>query len=266
MITDNDLGAAMGGREGDDDLLSQELSGLDHLTLAVPPAPSRGRRAWEGAWPKVAALVLALAIWQLLVWSGWKPTFVFPGPGAVFGALWRDRSAVVSGAVITLRRAVFYYLLALLTGTVVALGITRLQVLRRAVSPLLAGLQTMPSVAWVPFAILIFGLSSRAILFVTILGAAPAITVGTLSGIDAIPPALLRVGEVLGAKGFGRYRHVIAPAALPGYVTGMKQGWAFAWRSLLAGELITRVKGNPSLGQLLSSYRNQSQVQATNLM
>jgi NitT/TauT family transport system permease protein len=121
-------------------------------------------------------------------------------------------------------------------------------------------MQTMPSVAWVPFAVIVFGVGNvRAILFVAVLGTAPAIAIGTISGIDAVPPTLLRAGTILGATGIDRYRHVVLPASLPGYVAGMKQGWAFLWRSLMAGELIANVPGTHSLGQLLSAYEDQSQ-------
>jgi NitT/TauT family transport system permease protein len=248
--------------ETDGDVLDRELAGLDHLELDLPDPPSRWRRAWFATWPKVAAVVIVLAIWQVVVWSGWKPTFVLPGPGAAFRAMWDQRSVILSGSGTTLRRGIEYYLLALLIGTVVAVLVTRSRILRTAVSPLITGLQTMPSVAWVPFAIIVFGVgSARPIMFVAILGTAPAIAIGTISGIDAVPPTLLRAGTILGAKGLDRYRYVVLPASLPGYVAGMKQGWAFLWRSLMAGELIANVPGTHSLGQLLSAYQDQS-VQA----
>lgn len=243
----------------DVDLLDRELSGLDRLELELPAAPSLLRRTWSGTWPKVAAIVLALAIWQVVVWSGWKPTYVLPGPGRAFAALWDQRSALVPGALTTLRRGVEFYVISLAAGTVLAVVISRLPTLRTAVNPLVTGLQTMPSVAWVPFAIIVFGTGTeRPIMFVTILGTVPAIIIGTLSGIDAVPPTLLRVGRILGARGIATYRHVVLPASLPGYVAGMKQGWAFLWRSLMAGELITSVAGSHSLGQLLTTSQDQT--------
>jgi len=129
---------------------------------------------------------------------------------------------------------------------------------RTAVFPLITGLQTMPSVAWVPIAILLFGIKTEAILFVTLAGSIPAVIVGTVAAIDTIPPVLLQAGQVLGARGVNRYRHVVLPAALPGYVAGVRQAWAFAWRSLMAGELIVPGHGSTSLGQLLSAYQDQS--------
>jgi len=113
----------------------------------------------------------------------------------------------------------------------------------------------MPSVAWFPLAILLFGLSESAILFVVVLGAAPAIANGLLAGIDHVPPLLLRAGRVLGAHGFKAYRYVVLPAAFPSFLGGMKQGWAFAWRSLMAGELLVVIGGHRSLGFALDSAR-----------
>ena len=120
---------------------------------------------------------------------------------------------------------------------------------------MIAGLHTMPSIAWFPFAILIFGLTETAIVFVVVLGAAPSIASGLISGIDHIPPVLLRAGRVMGARGVNWVRHVLLPAAIPGYVAGVKQGWAFAWRSLMAGELLVVLPGKISLGAQLQFSR-----------
>jgi NitT/TauT family transport system permease protein len=116
----------------------------------------------------------------------------------------------------------------------------------------------MPSIAWFPFAILLFGLSEYAILFVVVLGAAPSVANGLVSGVDHIPPLLLRAGRVLGARGLAAYRHVVLPAALPGYVAGLKQGWAFSWRSLMAGELLVIIASRPSIGTRLHFARELS--------
>ena len=115
----------------------------------------------------------------------------------------------------------------------------------------------MPSIAWFPLAICSSSaLNEAAILFVVVLGAAPSIANGLINGIDNIPPILLRAGRVLGARGWRSFRYVILPAALPSFVGGLKQGWAFAWRSLLAGELIVMIPGRESLGQLLEVNRD----------
>jgi ABC-type anion transport system duplicated permease subunit len=101
-------------------------------------------------------------------------------------------------------------------------------------------------------AILLFQLSEQAIAFVVVLGAAPSIANGIISGIDHVPPAFTRLGTVLGAHGWRLYRHVVIPAALPAYVSGLNQGWAFAWRSLMAGELLVIIEARPSLGSRLA--------------
>jgi NitT/TauT family transport system permease protein len=240
------------------DGLHLELSGLDTLDAGLPQRPSVVRRVFAAVWPKVAAIVIAIFGWQVVVWTGWKPTYLLPGPFTVFKAMGTDHHALLSGAGTTLRRALEGYGVALVIGTLVAIAITRIRLLRTAVSPLITGLQTMPSVAWVPMAILLFGLKPSAILFVTVLGSAPALAIGTIAGIDAVPPTLHRAGQVLGARGLARYRYVVLPGALPGYVTGMKQGWAFAWRSVMAGELIDQITGHPALGTLLATYQDQT--------
>jgi NitT/TauT family transport system permease protein len=240
------------------DRLDREQDGLDQLELTLPRPPSPGRVVWSATWPKLAAALIGIGLWQLVVWAHWKPTYLLPGPFTVFRHVWDDRHDVLSGTGTTLRRAVEYYLSALAIGTLLAIVVTRVRAVRVAVTPLVTGLQTMPSVAWVPIAILLFGTRPEAILFVTLAGSIPAVIVGTAAAIDAVPPVLLRAGHVLGARGLDRYRHVVLPAALPGYVAGMRQAWAFAWRSLMAGELIVASHGASSLGQLLSAYQDQS--------
>ena len=146
--------------------------------------------------------------------------------------------------------------LALVIGSVLGALVARNRILRAAIGSMITGLQTMPSIAWFPLAVLLFKLTNGAILFVVVLGAAPSIANGLISGIDQIPPQLLRAGRVLGARGVAAFRHVILPAAMPSFIGGLKQGWAFAWRSLLAGELIVQIPGTFSLGQRLQAERD----------
>jgi NitT/TauT family transport system permease protein len=159
-----------------------------------------------------------------------------------------------------MRRAVTGYVLALVIGSVIGIAVARIRLLRSAVGSLITGLQTMPSIAWFPLAILLFGLTERAIMFVVVLGAAPSIANGLIAGVDHVPPLMLRAGRMIGAKGVGLYRHVVLPAALPTYVAGLKQGWAFAWRSLMAGELLVIVARRPSIGDQLQLAREFSRA------
>ena len=227
------------------------------------PEPTRLAGAWAAVWPKLAAVGMALAIWELVVLSGWRPDYVLPGPGAVLSRLAAD---IVSGdvliaAAITMKRALLGYAIALAVGVAIGLLMARVRVLRTAAGSLLTGLQTMPSVAWFPLAILLFQLSEAAILAVVVLGAAPSIANGLLHSFDQVPPLLVRAGRVLGARGLGLYHHIILPAALPGFLTGLKQGWAFAWRSLMAGELLVIIGHAPSIGVRLQYSRELSDAE-----
>jgi len=238
--------------------LDADLSGLDALELPIPARKPVATRLWAVLWPKLAALAFALAAWQLVVWSGWRPPYVLPGPITVFGRLVTDigGSDLPTAVAITLRRAAVGFGLALVIGCVVGVAIVQVRTLRIAASSFVTGLQTMPSIAWFPLAILLFGLSEQAILFVVILGAAPSIANGLISGVDQIPRILLRAGRMLGARGVASYRHIVLPAALPSFVGGLKQGWAFAWRSLMAGELLVIVAGQTSIGVRLQLSRD----------
>jgi NitT/TauT family transport system permease protein len=234
----------------------QALQGLDRLDLEPERSGAdRGRlarRAWSAAWPKVLAVALVLAIWELVTVSGWKH-FVLKGPGPVFSDLWGQMQHAQLWQTIgwTLRSAVIGYAVALIIGSVVGILVARIPPLRAAVGSIITGLQTMPSVAWAPFAIILFGENESAILFVVILGAAPSIANGLISGVDYTPPLLLRAGKTMGLRGVALYRYLVLPASLPAFVAGLKQGWAFAWRSLMAAELFVAIIGQISIGQQL---------------
>jgi NitT/TauT family transport system permease protein len=240
-----------------------ELAGLDALDRPLAAHPGLARRSWRGLWPKLAAIGIAILAWQLVVWSGWKPEYALPGPGAVFGTLVEEvnEAGLQEAILITLRRGVIGFILACLIGVLLALAVVRFKPLRTAIGALISGIQTMPSIAWFPLAILLFQLTEQAILFVVILGAAPSIANGLISGVDQIPRVLLRAAQVMGARGLDYYRHVLLPAALPSFVGGLKQGWAFAWRSLMAGELLVIIAGQPSIGTKLAFSRELSDAE-----
>ena len=237
------------------------LAGLDQLELAPPQQAKRhiAAKVWAAAWPKLLALVLALAIWQLVYLSGFK-SGILPGPAATLTDLWHQmHSALLWTAVgTTLRRAVIGFALALVIGTVVGALVSRIRPLRAAVGSLITALQTLPSIVWVPFAIILFGANTTAILFVIVMTAAPAIANGLIAGADFLPPLLLRAGKTMGLRRVSLYRHVIMPATLPAFVNGLKQGWAFGWHGLIAAEIVVIILGQPSLGVLLSNDQDQA--------
>lgn len=241
------------------------MADAEVVAPASLPGSRRGAalRFWSATWPRLAAIALALLLWQILVWSQWRPTYVIPPPEIVFSRLFGDlRTPEFYLAVFTtLRRAALGYGVALLIGTLLGLAISRSRLLRTAVGSLISGLQSMPSVVWFPFAILLFNISESAILFVVILGAAPSIANGVISGVDHIPPLVLRAAQMLGARGLLLYSRVLLPAALPGYLAGLKQAWAFAWRSLMAGELLVIIGSQSSLGVRLQFAREFSDAE-----
>jgi NitT/TauT family transport system permease protein len=244
----DDLGAPRASQRTDRDA---ELSGLDALELGGYNAGRRGLgRLWAGTWPKVLALAIFIGIWQLVVLSGWKPEYSLAPPADVGAELARmaGTNEFWNGLKNTLQRAVVGFGFATIIGLSLGVAVARIPVLRAAIGSMITALQTMPSIAWFPLAILLFQLTENAIQFVVILGAAPSIANGVIAGVDYVPPLLLRAGRNIGATGLNMYRYVIGPASLPSIVAGLKQGWAFAWRSLMAGELLVIIAQRPSLG------------------
>ncbi|TCC38354.1 ABC transporter permease [Kribbella speibonae] len=229
-------------------------AGLDALdTPVVATEGSRVRRIAGRVLPPVGAIVVFVAIWQALWAAAFWPEFKLPAPAAVWGQIWQ---LVTSGDIVGLfwvsvHRAVIGFAISLLIAVPLGLAIANIRVVRRGVGPLVSGLQSLPSVAWVPAAILWFGLNDRAIYWVVLLGAVPSIANGLVSGLDQVPPILPRVGKALGAGRFGGIRYILLPAALPGFLGGLKQGWAFSWRSLMAAELIAT---SPELGEGLGQF------------
>lgn len=253
--------AALEGATSTATVQDNEVSGLDALELGGrSDKGTLGKRAWKNTWPKLMAVVIVLLIWQLVVWSGWKPEYVLPGPQTVFS----DLKDVITtgdfwdGVRLTLTRALTGFALAVLIGTIVGAAVSRFAPLRAAIGSLITGLQTMPSIMWFPLAILLFQISESAIMFVVVIGAAPSVANGLISGIDYVPRTWLRVGQVLGMKGIAKYRHLILPASLPSFISGLKQGWAFSWRSLMAGELLVIVPGALSIGVRMQQARDLS--------
>ena len=226
------------------------------------PAESAVRRRARSLWAPGIGLLVVLALWQAVYLSGWKPAFVLPSPAAALGSLWTQAQQPVLWQAIatTMGRAVYGFSLAVAIGLAVGIVISRSKVVRAAFGPIITGMQTMPAIAWFPFAIIFFGLTTSAILFVIVIGTAPAIAVAVIAGNDHIPVLHRRAAKMMGLRGFALYRHLILPASLPVFVTGLKQGWAFAWRSLMSGELVVIVANSASIGVLLENAQNLSDM------
>jgi NitT/TauT family transport system permease protein len=245
----------------------QALQGLDNLELGPSllgenKAARLARKLWGKSWPKLLAIVIVLAVWQLFYLSnfhGDTADHLVVGPATGLANLWHQllHGQLLSAIGTTMESAVIGYAMALVFGVVIGAVVSRIPPLRAAVGSIITGLQTMPSIAWFPFAIILFGITRAAILFVVVLGSAPSIANGLIAGVDYTPPLLLRAGKVMGLRGPALYRYLILPASLPAFVAGMKQGWAFAWRSLMAGELLVLIAGSTSLGVLLNNDQDQ---------
>ncbi|MGO1318438.1 MAG: ABC transporter permease [Cellulomonadaceae bacterium] len=238
-------------------------AGLDALQTQSGPRRSAWRRVAGAAYPPVLAVTILLAAWQGVVWLGVQPIYNLPGPVQVWqvvvrtaanGTLWEALGT-------SLERGVLGFAAAVVIGTPLGVVVARVRWVRLAFGPLITGLQVLPSVAWVPAAIIWFGLSDATVYFVILMGAVPSIVNGIVAGVDQVPPIYRRVGLVLGAGRFAMVKDVILPASLPGYLAGLKQGWAFSWRSLMAAELIA-VGGSIGfgLGALLQQGRELSDM------
>ncbi len=195
-----------------------------------------------------------VAIWQLLsVFAPWDP-MLFPSPVDVLQALGESlasgRLPIAIG--ISIRRLLVGYGASLAVGMVIGTILARSEPAKRTVGLLLTGLQALPSICWLPLALLWFGLSEKAIFFVVLMGSVLSIATATESGVRSVPPVYVRAARSMGAHGLTLYRTVVFPAALPQILTGAKLGWSFAWRSLMAAELLY-VSGG--LGQMLTMAR-----------
>ncbi|MQY16792.1 Bicarbonate transport system permease protein CmpB [Streptomyces sp. RB5] len=239
-------------------------AGLDALDTA--PASSRtplGEILLRKVLPPLTAVALVLAVWQFLVWAEVTEDYKLPSPSAVWSSvrdLWLQGELL--GVIWTsVSRGLLGFLLALAIGTPLGLLVARVRFVRAAIGPILSGLQSLPSVAWVPPAVIWLGLNNQMMYAVILLGAVPSIANGLVSGIDQVPPLFLRAGRTMGATGLRSARYVVMPAALPGYLAGLKQGWAFSWRSLMAAEIIASSPDlGVGLGQLLENGRNNADM------
>lgn len=212
--------------------------------------------------PPLLGVAVLLAAWALVAAITTTPSI--PGPAEVWTALrngFRD-GVFVEATIKTLIRLAFSFVAALVIGTALGLVLSAFELARRSIRPLVVALQITPFVAWVPLAVIWFGVTERAVVFVAIAGSFPAVTLATLQGIRQVPPLYVRAGRTLGATGWDLQRSVVFPAALPAYMVGVQQAWGFAWKALMAGELIVRASGASGLGHLLDRSNDVASILA----
>ncbi|MFQ6143382.1 ABC transporter permease [Streptomyces seoulensis] len=241
-----------------------ELAGVEAGLDALEAADS-GRTPFRQTFvskilPPAVAVVLVLLAWQALItFKVVDDPTKLPSPsdvGTAFEDAWLQGDLL--GYIWTsVSRGLLGFLFALAIGTPLGLLVARVKSVRAAIGPVLSGLQSLPSVAWVPPAVVWLGLNNSMMYAVILLGAVPSIANGLVSGIDQVPPLYLRAGRTMGASGLKGAWHIVLPAALPGYLAGLKQGWAFSWRSLMAAEIIASSPDlGIGLGALLENGRN----------
>ncbi|MFE2182005.1 ABC transporter permease [Streptomyces sp. NPDC059455] len=238
-------------------------AGLDALDAVQIKRVSPVEVLVQKVLPPIVAVAFVLALWKVLVVAKVTPDYKLPDPGLVWDSL---RQLWVQGELLdiiwtSVSRGLFGFLIALAIATPLGLVVARVKFIRAGLGPILSGLQSLPSVAWVPPAVIWLGLNDQMMYTVILLGAVPSIANGLVAGIDQVPPLFLRAGRTLGARGLVSARHILLPAALPGYVAGLKQGWAFSWRSLMAAEIIAKSPDlGLGLGQYLENQRNNSDM------
>lgn len=211
-------------------------------------------------WTRAVVFFAALAaLWEVLVRTGWISDLLVPPPSRV--ALYLARAlgdgTLLDASYITLRRLLLGYLVGLAAGLPLGLLNARFKFMEDTLGLLALGLQTLPSVCWVPLALLWFGQTENAMFFIVIMGSVWSVILATDAGVRHVSPIYIRAARTMGSRGLHTWLKVILPASLPFIVSGMKQGWAFAWRSLMAAEIYVTILTGFGLGHLLHYGREQ---------
>src|SRR5438128_3577734 len=217
---------------------------------------SRARWLVEELGPPLAGVAGLLAIWAIV--AAVTDSAGIPAPSVVWSAFLNGvrEGPLPDAAGKTRSRLAFSFAVAVVSGTALGLALALNGVARRAIRPIVVALQIPPFVAWVPLAVIWFGATERAVVFVAIVGSFPSMTLATLQAIRQVPPLYERAGRTLGARGWSLYRKIIVPAAIPGMMAGLQQAWGFAWKALMAGELIVVTAGATGLGHLLAGQEH----------
>ncbi len=207
---------------------------------------------WKRLALSVAVFAAILGLWEYLVVAA-EAYFILPPPSDVFEYLWRATcdGTLFEAIFVTLKRLLCGYAIGIAIGIPIGMLCSRFNVFNDTIGFIALGLQALPSVCWVPLAIMWFGQTESSMLFVVVMGTVWSMILATEHGVKNIPTIYLRAASTMGSKGFHTWIHVILPAALPSIVGGMKQGWAFAWRSLMSAEIYVTILTGFGLGQLL---------------
>lgn len=208
---------------------------------------------------KVAFYVGIVLVWQALDAANLWPDNVFPSPYEVAEDLWygANDGSLWYGIGTSLWRLGVGLSIAIAGGIALGIFMARVETVNQTVGSIILGLQSIPSVAWAPLAIVWFGLTDAGVIFVTVAGAIFAVTINTYTGVKNINPDFIAAAQNMGASGGQLITKVLIPAAFPYLISGFKQGWAFAWRGVIGAELLFSFLG---LGFLLNVGRQLNDV------
>ena len=229
-------------------------------TTTAPPKAAWGLpERWSNIVVPIAFLLVLVLLWEGIVRLGVWPPYSLPSPFSVFDKLVNGvgDGSIFKAVALSMKRMLIGFVASLVMGITLGIAIARFKLVEQTLGSLVTGLQALPSICWLPIALIWFGLSDQAIIFVVILGSMMAITQSTADGVKNTPTLLLRAASSLGARGPVLYTKVILPASFPYMITGMKLGWSFAWRSLMAAELLFFT---PGLGHLLEVGRQFNDI------
>jgi NitT/TauT family transport system permease protein len=213
-------------------------------------------------WPRLAVVAVGLFVWWAVSASGAVRAALLPPPGAVWHAFTSNLTGP-EGLLVSAERSVLRLLIGMAVGvvfgTLIGLAVAGSVLVQRTLGSVMSALFAVPAIAWIPIAILWLGdRTERAVILVVIIATVPAVAIGTAAAVRLVPPLLTRAARTLGARGGELYRGVVLPAAVPGYLGALRQGWAFAWQALIAGELV--IAGARGLGHLIGRAYQSSET------
>lgn len=203
-------------------------------------------------------------IWEILSRSGIWRNFLFPAPSDIAAYYWsaiRD-GTLIDASYVTLKRLMQGYLAGIALGVPIGLLNAKFEIFEDTIGVVALGFQALPSICWAPLALLWFGQNEIAMFFIVVMGSVWSIALATDAGVRNVPPLYIRAARTMGSRGLHTLVKVIIPAALPFIITGMKQGWAFAWRSLMAAEIYITILSGFGLGHLLHYARETHSMDA----
>ena len=211
------------------------------------------------AYLRAAFYVGVVLVWQGVASAGIWPSSVFPSPYEVAEDLAYGVAdgSLLYGVATSMWRLSAGLAMAVAGGLALGIVMARSEAVNQTLGSLVLGLQSIPSIAWVPLAILWYGLNDAGIIFVVAIGAVFAVTINTYTGVKNIDPHYLEAARNMGARGSQLVTDVLIPAAFPYMIAGFKQGWAFAWRGVIGAELLFAFLG---LGHLLYAARSLTDI------